>query len=170
MGTLNRHSHIFGNHPRSPKGRYRRGQRVFCCNRGQRSGCGGSFQILFSHVIPRHTFNAPLLWAVMKLLAITGSLSIKAAWENGGSPLTLDGLYHFLQRWRLRLTVLRSALCQIVVSPAGRHADPLKHTIEHFQAAFSPDKNALSGFQIRFQASAAGQPTGRSGYCGRIPA
>jgi len=107
-------------------------------------------------VIPHHTFTAPLLWAVMKLLAQTECLSIKAAWQTLRSPLSLDGLYHFLQRWRRRMSVFRSALCQIVVPPAGRHTAFLKQTIDHFQAAFSSNHNALSAFQMRFQASVAG--------------
>jgi hypothetical protein len=155
-GTLNRHSLLKGNHPIHAEGECWRGQRVFCSNRGQRGGCGGTFPILFSHVIARHTFTAPLLWAILRSLALTGVLSVKAAWEQAGSPLSLEGFYHFLQRWRGRMPTLRTALCRLVTPPDGRHADPLKQTIEHFQAAFSPESDALSAFQMRFQASVAG--------------
>ena len=155
-GTLNRHSLLTGNHPVCADGKCWRGQRVFCCNRGQRGGCGGTFSILFSHIIPRHTFTAPQLWTVMKSLAMTGHLSIKAAWERAGAPLSLEGFYHLLQRWRRRISSLRPALCRIAAPPAGRHADPLKQTIEHLHAAFSSEKNALSAFQMRFQRSVTG--------------
>ncbi len=92
----------------------------------------------------------------MRSLSLTGSLSIKAAWERAGLPLSLEGFYHLLQRWRRRMASLRTALCRIVAPPTGRHADPLKQTIEHFHAAFSSEKNALSAFQMRFQISVAG--------------
>jgi len=92
----------------------------------------------------------------MRPLALTGQISIKAAWERAGSPLSLEGFYHLLQRWRRRMSSLRTALYRIVAPPAGRHADPLKQTIEHFHAAFLSEKNALSAFQMRFQASVAG--------------
>lgn len=93
---------------------------------------------------------------------MTGQLSIKAAWEQAGCRLSLEGLYHLLQRWRRHLSVFRSALCRIVMPPAGRHADPLKQTVEHFQAAFSSERNPLSAFQMRFQAAIAGARAGTS--------
>lgn len=107
-------------------------------------------------MIPRHTFNVLLLWAILRIWALGDACSIKAAWEQAGYPLSLEGLYHLLQRWRQRLWVFRGALCRLIAPPAGRHADPIKQTVEHFQAAFPSAKNALCAFQIRFQSSLAG--------------
>jgi hypothetical protein len=156
VGTLNFHSLLKGNHPCSASGRCWRGQRIFCSNRGHRGGCGKTFPVFFAHIIPRHTFAAPLLWAIMTLTALTRLISIKAAWEQSGHRLSLDGFYHLLQRLRHRLATWRSALCRLITPPAGCHVDPFKQTIEHFHVAFAFGKNALSAFQMRFQTSVAG--------------
>ena len=54
--TLNCHSKLYGNDPDSTQGgRIQRGQRVWCCSRGQRGGCGKTFSIFLADVLPRHT-------------------------------------------------------------------------------------------------------------------
>lgn len=52
--TLNRHSKLYGNDPQSTEGgQIQRGQRVWCCDRGQRGGCGRTFAIFLADVLPR---------------------------------------------------------------------------------------------------------------------
>src|SRR5437870_2192854 len=78
--TLNCHSKLYGNDSESTEGgRIERGQRVWCCPRGQRGGCGKSFSIFLADVLPRHTVRAPALWSLLKRRLKGGS--IKAAVE-----------------------------------------------------------------------------------------
>jgi len=65
---LNRHSVLRGNDPAVVNGSLARGQRVFCSDRGQRGGCGKTFPLFFAEVLPRHTFPASLLWALLRAL------------------------------------------------------------------------------------------------------
>ena len=60
--ALNRHSLLRGNDPAQAGGQTVRVQRVFCSNRGQRGGCGGTFSIVLTEVLPRHTLTASLVW------------------------------------------------------------------------------------------------------------
>jgi hypothetical protein len=145
---LNLHSQCYGNDPCDVLGRIRRGQRVFCSNRGQRGGCGRSFSLLLAWVLPRHTFPAPRLWDV---LARLGTGSIKVAWETLCPPLTLDTLYHLVQRLRRRLAAVRPALCRITSPPVCEYASPLLQTIQHLRHAFPSSPCPLCAFQLRFQ-------------------
>lgn len=154
IGTLNRHSVLRGNDPAANTGRIIRGQRVFCSSRGQRGGCGGTFPVMFDWVMPRHSFIAPLLWqAVCRRIE---GVSASSAWHTVKTPLALDSFYHFLQRTRLRLSVLRAVLCSAVRPPSSRQADPLLQTFEHLRAVFPDARCPISAFQMRFQTPFSG--------------
>ena len=105
--------------------------------------------------MPRHTFTAPRLWNVLSALG-TDAVSIKAAWEFLRPPLTLDTLYHLLQRLRRRLTVVRPALCRIASPPVCERAAPLLQTIAHLRQVFPSSECAVSAFHLRFQQSLLG--------------
>jgi len=83
---LNRHSFLQGNDPAATDGRLRRGQRVFCSNRGQRGGFGRTFSIYFAAILPRHTVSATMLWKLLgRLLA---GVSTKSAAQSYACPLS----------------------------------------------------------------------------------
>lgn len=149
VGTLNRHSRLYGNEPEKKEGRIVRGQRVWCCNRGQRGGCGRTFPVLFAWVLPRHSFTAPLVWQTV--LRWLGGLSLGASWEPGKTPLLLVSFYHLIQRLRGRLAVLRTALSAIRRPPASRRSDPLLQTFEHLRLAFPKASCPIAAFQQRVQ-------------------
>ena len=96
--TLNCHSKLYGNDPSASDGKAQgqRGQRVWCCNRGRRGGCGRSFSIFLADVLPRHTVTGPGLWRLLVRLLAGGS--IKAAVEALALPFALETLYHLLHR------------------------------------------------------------------------
>jgi hypothetical protein len=123
---------------------------VFCSNRGQRGGCGRTYSLLYLGVLPRHTYTAPRLWDVLDQLGM-GGRSIKSVWEHLRPPLTLDTLYHLLQRLRRRLSEVRSALCRETSPPPCDFAAPLLQTISHVRQAFLSSDCPLSAFQHRFQ-------------------
>jgi hypothetical protein len=94
-----------GNDPAVVNGQLARGQRVFCSDRGQRGGCGKTFPLFFAGTLPRHTFTATLLWAL--LVKLLGGTTIKAATETLRLPFSLEAIYGILRRLRYRLDVVR---------------------------------------------------------------
>ncbi len=148
--TLNRHSKLYGNDPDSTQGPPRqRGQRVWCCDRGQRGGCGRTFSIFLADVLPRHTVSASALGRLLERLLGGGSL--KAAAEASGLPFALESLYHLLHRVRERLAQVRSALCRERQAPQSGQTDPLLQTMEHLQSRFPDSACAVVDFQLHFQ-------------------
>jgi hypothetical protein len=145
---LNRHSFLYGNDPADPAGQQVRGQRVYCSSRGQRGGCGHTFAIFLSDVLPRHSVSATLLWKL--LCQLLAGLSLKAGAESLALPFALETLYQLRQRLELRLGVLRPWLCQKQKPPAGSGSDPLLHTVSHLQALFPEAVCPLGEFQLLF--------------------
>ena len=138
-----------GNDPAVVDGQLARGQRVFCSDRGRRSGCGKTFPLFLSGVLPRHTFNAALLWAL--LLKLLAGMAIKAAAETLALPFSLEAVYGIVRRCRRRLDLMRSCLCRKQPAPASGRTDPLLHTLEHLQQAFPQEACALAACQWQFQ-------------------
>src|SRR5436190_3261049 len=147
--TLNCHSKLYGNDPDSTEGRIQRGQRVWCCPRGQRGGCGKTFSIFLADVLPRHTVGTSALWSLLERL-LSGS-SIKAAVEVLDLPFGLETLYHLLQRMRRKLAAVRSVLCREQPTPASAQTDPLLQTVEHLRGLFANSICPPTDFQLHFQ-------------------
>ena len=149
--TLNCHSKLYGNDPSASDGKAQgqRGQRVWCCNRGQRGGCGRSFSIFLAEVLPRHTVTGPGLWRLLDRLLAGGS--IKAAVEALALPFALETLYHLLHRLRQRLAGVRSMLCRKQKPPASSQIDPLLQTAEHLRSLFPESLCPAADFQLYFQ-------------------
>jgi hypothetical protein len=148
--TLNCHSKLYGNDPQSRAGgQIQRGQRVWCSDRGQRGGCGGSFSIFLAEVLPRHTVRAGGLWSLLERLLAGGSL--KAAAEALGLPFALESLYHLRRRMRLCLASVRSALYRQQPPPASSQADGLLQTAEHLRCLFPQSGCPAAEFQLHFQ-------------------
>ena len=154
LETLNRHAKITGYDPQARSGCIFRGQRVYCSPRGRRGGCGRSFPALLAVMFPRHLFNAWLLWKA--LVGWLRGTSIKASWETGGSPLTLDGFYHLLQRLRRRVDAIRTGLHTCAPPPESRFSDPLRATFEHLRGVFTDSLCPPESFQLKFQRSFVG--------------
>jgi hypothetical protein len=149
IGSLNRHSRLYGNDPKENQGRVLRGQRARCSDRGQRGGCGRTFPVLFAWVLPRHSFTAPLVWQTVKRWL--DGLSVGASWQPGKTPLLLGSFYHLIQRLRGRLSMLRTVLSEIRRAPESRRSDPLLQTFEHLCVAFPQTSCPIAAFQERFQ-------------------
>ena len=126
-----------------------RGQRVFCSDRGQRGGCGKTFSLFFAGVLPRHTFTASLLWALLR--ALLSGATVKGAAETLPLPFSLESAYGLVRRMRRQLTVVRSWLCREQPPPASSQTDPLLQTLEHLQTLFRSDACALAAYQRHFQ-------------------
>jgi hypothetical protein len=142
-----------GNDPVAVAGQIVRGQRVFCSDRGQRGGCGKTFPLFLVGILPRHTFNAALLWALLQKLL--GGATIKAAAETLRLPFSLEAVYGIVRRCRQRLAVVRSYLSREAPAPVSGQTDPLGQTLEHLQQIFAPvtapTGDALAAYQRHFQ-------------------
>ncbi len=138
-----------GNDPVVAAGRIVRGQRVFCSGRGQRGGCGKTFPLFLADVLPRHTFNAARLWALLRKLL--GGATIQAAAESLRLPFSLEAVYGIVRRCRRRLDVVRSCLSREQPAPASGRTDPFLQTLEHLQLTFARHACALAAYQACFQ-------------------
>ncbi len=135
-------------------GRRVRGQRIFCCNRGQRGGCGRTFSLYLAEVLPRHTVSASMLWQV--LCNLRADSSVKAGVESLRPHFALETLYHLLGRFRLRLPELVSQLNNQSPESKVNLFDPLLRGAEDFQSAFAQEESPLAQFQLHFQKSVMG--------------
>jgi hypothetical protein len=138
-----------GNDPAVANGQIVRGQRAFCSDRGQRGGCGKTFPLFLAAILPRHTFNAPLLWALLR--KSLGGATIKAAAEILTLPFSLEAVYGLVRRCRLRLDAGRSCLLRQHPAPVSGQTDPFLQTLEHLQQTFPRDACALAAYQRHFQ-------------------
>lgn len=154
IGTLNRHDTIYGNDPEAVDKQTIRGRRLWCSNRGRRGGCGKTMSLLFAWILPGHTFTAGALDRLLKRLCMGGS--IQAAWEKSRSQAALQSAYHLLQRLRLRMGEIRSALLKICRNPASSQKDPMIATYEHLRRAFSGHESPTAAFQYRLQMAMMG--------------
>jgi hypothetical protein len=147
--TLNRHSKLYGNDPFIADGCCRRGQRVWCSNRGQRGGCGRSFCLFLADILPRHTVRAGGLW--LWLIELLAGLSLKAAAEKPGLPFALETVYQLRRKLRRGLDRLRTWLCREQEPPKSTHADPLLQTVAHLKSIFAQSQCPPADFQLHFQ-------------------
>ena len=130
-------------------GQIPRGQRVFCSDRGQRGGCGKTFPLFLAGVLPRHTFNSALLWAL--LLKLLSGATIKAAAEILALPFSLEAVYGIVRRCRQRLDIVRSLLGREQRVRASEQSVPFFQTLEHLQQIFPQGSDTLAAYQWHFQ-------------------
>lgn len=122
---------------------------MFCSDRGQRGGCGRTFPLFLASVLPRHTFTAELLWAL--LLKLLGGATIKAAAEILALPFSLEAVYGIIRRCRHRLEVVRSLVGREHRVRASQQSDPFFQTLEHLRQIFPQATDALTVYQRHFQ-------------------
>jgi len=147
--TLNCHSKLYGNDPADRAGRCLRGQRIWCCDRGHRGGCGRTFSIVVAEVLPRHTLNASLVWRwLMELLA---GHSLKAAVEKLSLFFALETFYRLRRKLSRGSDRLRTRLCRQQEPPPSTQGDPLLQTVAHLKSVFSDKPCPPAEFQLYFQ-------------------
>lgn len=146
---MNRHSFLYGNDLDESGQQKKRGQRVFCSDRGQRGGCGKTFSIFLAEVLPRHSCTAAGLGQLLVRLLAAGS--VQAAVQSLRLPLALESIYHLLGRLRRRLDAVRCSLCGRQAPAASSQKDPLLQTVEHLQRVFPGPVCPVSEFQVVFQ-------------------
>jgi len=147
--SLIRHSILYGNGPPGSEDRVKRGQRVLCSNRDKRRGCGHTFPIFLSDVLPRHTVTATVLWTFIQ--ALLAGLSLRAAAKK--LPLALETFYGLRRKMRIKLDILRTRLLGSRSPPHSKRSDPLLATFELLSTMFAGRSCPLAAFALRFQIS-----------------
>jgi hypothetical protein len=140
-----------------------RGRRVFCSNRGRRAGCGRTFCIALTSVLPGFLVRTLTLWRF--IIVVLRGCTRRAGWlVVAGGALSLSSGYRLWQRFVAVQTTLRVRLCREVSAPASTARDPLAQLLAHLdlvvaaetatQCAWSQGadrQDPFSAFQQRFQ-------------------
>lgn len=147
VGYLNRHSHLLGNDVRHPGLRSKRGQRVFCSDRGKRGGCGRTYSLMVSDVLPRHTVRASVLW--QWLVGLLEGKSVGAA--AVGLPFALETFRGLGRKMGRVMERVRTRIWSESPPPPSEHGNPLLQTCQHLQAVFGGSGCVVAAFQDHFQ-------------------
>jgi len=70
--------------------------------------------------------------------------------------VSLEGIYHILQRLRRRQDEVRRRLCALCPPPTCDRPDPLRETAEHMRSALGRKNNPIEAYHLRFQVSLMG--------------
>lgn len=121
--------------------------RVRC--RREIGGCGHTPKLGLASTLIHHCLPGAMLWAFIGLLML--GCSIKSAWEQCRTRLSLDTGYRFFYRIRRCQPVLRTRLLARAPPPECEGAHLLE-TLMHLQKVFGEDA-AVSKYQMTFQRS-----------------
>lgn len=121
--------------------------RVYC--KPERGGCGHTPKLGLASTLIRYCLPGPMLWVFIGLLML--GCSIKSAWEQCCTGLSLDTGYRFFHRIERCQPILRTWLSARAPPPECEGAHLLK-TLMHLQKVFGED-DAVSNYQITLQRS-----------------
>ena len=128
-GALNGHGHLRGYSERGSE-RMVRGRRVFCSNRGRRTGCGRTFSVTLATVLCGFLVRTLTLWNFAS--AVVRGLSRRAAWLlAAGGGLSLTSGYRLWRRLRAAQSALRTRLCRELPAPPSTAREPLAQLFAH---------------------------------------
>jgi hypothetical protein len=148
VGSLIRHGVLYGFDDSRPQRQTLRARRIFCSNRNARPGCGRTVSVWHADKIRRLCLSAATLW---RFLLAAASIGIVAAMRDATAQLSYRTCQRLWQRFVLRQSNLRTALCgccpppQLPAPPSRR---PLAaQTLAHLQAAFPNSDSPIAAFQ-----------------------
>lgn len=128
-------------------GTLQRGQRVFCSNRGNRTGCGKTTALVLCDVLPRHTVGAKALWAWV--IGLLGGKSVRQA--SMKLPFALETFRSLKTKITRDLDRIRTRLMGLSPPPSSRQSEALLQTFEHLHSAFAASACPVASFQLHFQ-------------------
>jgi hypothetical protein len=150
-GFLNLHGYLRGYAEDSCK-KVIRGRRIFCNNRGHRTGCGRTFSILAAKIIKKFLISAASFWFF--LYNISSGLPKIQAFKVAGASLTRSSCYRIWKLFELGQTKIRSKLLNLCSAPMNSLTrTPQLQTIMHLKRAFPSARCPISAFQNHFQVS-----------------
>lgn len=147
-GSLKSHGALRGAHLSKPE-KELRGIRFFCSNRYSNKGCGRTFSILFSSMIPALSLRAKQLTHFFKELLQKDS--IHAAWHGSHLPFSLRSAYRWVKKFQLNQSTIRSAVYSTLPNEDASPLAPHLETIRYLQASSSGD--FVEAFQLQHQTS-----------------
>lgn len=147
--TLKCHGSLYGTDIEKPD-TIRRGLRFYCSNRYSNEGCGRTFSIHFSTVIPYHSVTAYHLGTFLDQLL--KAQSVHQAWYQSTIPFSLRTAYQWMRKFRLNLSPLRANLYHLAGTWAEKGMHVVLETITMLQETFS-QPCYLSGAQQKLQLS-----------------
>lgn len=128
-----------------------RGRRLFCSNRGRRPGCGRTFSVMLSTVVPGFVVRTLTLWCFAK--AVLSGLTRRSAWLcEAGASLALSSGYRLWRRLCASQTALRSRLWREAPAPPSTAREPLAQLVAHLAVVVGAgvgDADLFEGFQDR---------------------
>lgn len=148
VGALNLHGAMRG-YGLKPDEQVQRGYRIYCSNRGRRSGCGRTHSVLFGLFLRRHCVTA--LEVSHFLDGMLRGLSLSAAWLAGMRRFCVEtarGLWTKFSRAHL---AIRSRIFRGGCFPASTQRDPRCQTWEHLRSLFVFSDNLIGTYQLCFQ-------------------
>lgn len=128
-----------------------RGIRFYCSNRYSNKGCGRTFSVLFSSMLPALTVRAKQLKAFFKRL-LTES-SIHAAWYSSKIPFSLRSAYRWVEKLKLNQATIRSAIYSSLPSESDHSSPPHRETISYLNTTWPQPDDFVEAFQQQTQTS-----------------
>ncbi|MFC1461358.1 hypothetical protein ACFLQR_02425 [Verrucomicrobiota bacterium] len=128
-----------------------RGRRFFCSSRHRRKGCGRTFSILFSGFLRHHMVSANILWKFLQ--GVRRGLSRHAAWEQVGSPFSIETGYRLWKELKRQQSSIRSRLSRYTLPPAVDSDEPVFYMLEHLRSLFPEAPCPIIAFHVQFQCS-----------------
>lgn len=151
--ALGPHGHLRGNSP-TDGSRVNRGLRFFCSNRYSNLGCGGSFSVHWTTVIPYCSVRTSQLLALMR--AVSNAASTHRAWWFLKLPMSLASAYRWVARWRSDTAAIRTRLGLVTPPPGRIDGLPDSLTLRHLATAFPLANCQIAAFHGHLQVPISG--------------
>ncbi len=150
-GYLILHGFLYG-YSETDSNRIRRGHRIFCSNRNNRTGCGKTFSVLKSTFIKNFVISANTLWCFLDMVSKDNNLS--SAFKDSGSAMQATSFYRIFTKFRYNQVRIRTKLTSIKDPPLLESLkDAAIQTIVHLKSIFQHHPCPVSQFQNHFQTS-----------------
>ena len=149
VGFLIKHSLIFRRGDTKDQ-TIQHGQRVFCSNRHNQSGCGHTFAFNLTIKLPRlHRFTKQINQFFLHYII---SLCTCFSW-HATHPACYDitAPYRFLKLVRKAFVNLRPLLCNLSKPPDEFSRNIPLHLFSHIKNTFSENDNCLEAFILHFE-------------------
>lgn len=122
----------------------------FCSNRYSNTGCGGTFSLLWSHLLTRSSLCSAEIMRLIREVS-TSAESLHHLWWKGGYTMSLSTVYRYWKKWRRSFGHLRAQLSRDHPPPEGEGVAEA-HMVLHLEKAFGEDSTSwVAAFQERCQ-------------------
>lgn len=145
---LKSHGPLRGIHLSKPEKKLR-GIRFYCSNRYSNKGCGRTFSVLFSSMLPKLTVRAKQLKTFFKRLLT--ERSIHAAWHGSKIPFSLRSAYRWVEKLKLNQATIRSKIYSSLPCRSNCSSPPHCETISYLNTAWPQHNDFVAAFQQQTQ-------------------